>query len=218
MSPRARTVAFLIAAAGLAPATPAAAHPHIFIDAKAELVFAGPTLSAIRHTWQFDSAFSAFAVQGLDANHDGKLSADELAPLAALNIKGLVDYGYYTYAMVDQKNVELAAASDYHVEWSGSRLTLFFTLPLKQPAPVKASAAVQIFDLEYYTAFTFPPDAAFTLSGAPVGCSGSYVKPQPLDEATLQAIYAIPANQRTVPPDLRRAVAKLANIVTVTCT
>src|SRR5205823_5858873 len=102
----------------------------------------------------------AFAVQGLDTNRDGKLSADELAPLAALNVKGLANYGYYTYAMVDQKNVELAPPTDYRVEWSGSRLTLFFTLPLKAPAPVK-TAAVQIFDVEYYTAFTFPADAPF---------------------------------------------------------
>jgi ABC-type uncharacterized transport system substrate-binding protein len=207
----------VLAVTALVPATPACAHPHIFIDAKAELVFAGSTLTAIKHTWQFDDAFSAFAVQGLDTNRDGKLSADELAPLAALNVKGLADYGYYTYAMVDQKNVELAPPSDYRVEWSGSRLTLFFTLPLKAPAQLKASAAVQIFDIEYYTAFTFPADAAFTLAGAPTGCIGSYVKPQPLDEQTLLALYSIPANQRIAPPDVRQAVAKLANIITVTC-
>ena len=82
---------------------------------------------------------------------------------------------------------------------------------------MKTSAAVQIFDVEYYTAFTFPPDAAFTLSAAPAGCAGSYVKPQPLDEQTLLALYSIPANQRVVPPEVRQAVAKLANIITVTC-
>jgi ABC-type uncharacterized transport system substrate-binding protein len=195
----------------------AQAHPHIFIDAQADLVFTGRTLTGIRHVWRFDSAFTAFATQGLDTNHDGTLSQAELAPLAAVNIKGFADYGYYTYATVDQENVELGVPIDNHVELTGGRLTLVFTLPLKAPTPVKASAAVQIFDVEYYTAFAFPPDAPFTLSGAPPSCSGAYAKPQPLDEATLKAVSAIPADQRVVPPELRQAVSKLANIITVTC-
>src|SRR3984893_16811196 len=171
-------------------AGPALAHPHIFINAKAELVFTGRALTAIRHTWQFDDAFSAFAVQGLDQNNDGKLSDAELAPLAELNVKSLSRPSYYTYVTADQKNLELAAPTDYRVEWAFGRLTLYFTLPLKAATDVMRTASVQVFDPEYYTAFNFATPDPVKLSGAPTGCTGSYVPPQPLDEVTLAALYA----------------------------
>ena len=80
----ARRTRYALAAALLLAATPAAeAHPHVFVDARAELVFdATGQVTAVRHIWQFDQAFSEYAIQGLDANDDGKLSDDELAPLA----------------------------------------------------------------------------------------------------------------------------------------
>src|SRR5437868_7221230 len=188
----------LFAAALLATVTvaPALAHPHIFINAKAELIFSGRTLTAIRHTWQFDEAFSAFSVQGLDDNYDGKLSDAELAPLAQTMVKSLVDYAYYTYVTVDQKNIDLAPPKDYRVEWAFGQLTLLMTLPLKMPVEVK-SATLQVFDVSYYTAFTFPPKEPFKLTGAPAGCTAAYVPPQQPDTATLLSLYSIPADHRT---------------------
>ncbi len=46
---------------------PALAHPHIFIDAKATIVFddAGD-VAGIRHSWTFDESFSTWQIQGLD--------------------------------------------------------------------------------------------------------------------------------------------------------
>ena len=59
-------------------AGPAAAHPHVFVTAKAEIVFsADGAVQAIRNRWSFDEAYSAYITQGLDKNGDGKLTADE---------------------------------------------------------------------------------------------------------------------------------------------
>ena len=78
---------------------PAFAHPHIFIDAKAAITFndAGQVVS-IHNTWVFDQAYSAWSIQGLDTNNDGKYSPQELQPLADDNMNGLADYEYYTFA------------------------------------------------------------------------------------------------------------------------
>ena len=86
----------------------AQAHPHVFVDAKAELVFDGAgNITAVRNIWRFDEAYSAFASQGLDTDGDGKLSAKELAPLAKLNVDSMVDYAYFTFiTSVDGKDID----------------------------------------------------------------------------------------------------------------
>ena len=44
----------------LLAASPALAHPHVFVDAKAEIVFdKNGAITAIRHIWQFDPDFTA---------------------------------------------------------------------------------------------------------------------------------------------------------------
>ena len=139
-----------------------------------------------------------------------------LAAVAFAAWLSLVDYAYYTYVTVDQKNIDLASPKDYRVEWAFGQLTLLMTLPLKMPVEVK-SATLQVFDVSYYTAFTFPPKEPFKLTGAPAGCTAAYVPPQQPDTATLLSLYSIPADQRTIPPDLRQTVAKLSNVITVSC-
>ncbi len=91
----------LLAAAALAVATagPALAHPHIFIDAKVEIGFdAQGRVAQLHHSWTFDTAFSVWMVQGLDANGDGLVSPEEMQDLANENMEGLATYGFYTSA------------------------------------------------------------------------------------------------------------------------
>src|ERR1700712_5869510 len=93
-----RLIAALTVMATLFP-LPAFAHPHIFIDATAAVTFndAGQVVS-IHNNWVFDEAYSAWSIQGLDTNGDGKVSPEELRPLADDNMNGLADYEYYTFA------------------------------------------------------------------------------------------------------------------------
>ena len=82
---------------------PAAAHPHVWIVARSEIVFdAEGKLIGFRHTWTFDPAYSAFAVTGLDSHRDGKPDPDKLAELAKTNVESLEEWGYFTAAMVNR--------------------------------------------------------------------------------------------------------------------
>jgi len=91
---------------------PVAAHPHIFVEAKATITFddAGQVLS-VHHQWTFDEAYSAWAVQGLDANLDGQVTTQELQPLADDNMEGLSAYDYYTFAGEGPVNLNLRRAA-----------------------------------------------------------------------------------------------------------
>ncbi|MGV8839302.1 MAG: DUF1007 family protein [Bauldia sp.] len=210
-----RTALALIALVG---ATPAVAHPHVFVTAKAEMVFAaGGQLTAVRHIWQFDDAFSAYAVQGLDADNDGALTRAELAPLAQINVDSLAEYAFFTWLTVDGASVAFAAPSDYFLDMYGGRLTLFFTLPLTAPLAIAREAVLDVFDPEYFVAYEFVTDAPITLVDPPRGCGALFYPPPFLDQATAAALAAIPADERILPAQLAGAAADLANTIVVTC-
>ena len=211
-------VCLALTAAPVVAATDAAAHPHVFVDAMATIVFdAQGRISAVSNVWEFDEAFTAFAVEGLDQNGDGKLGAAELAPLAKVNIDSLKDYDYFTYLLAGQTKHVFATPTKYRLEYHGDRLTLFFTLPLKEPVPVDGTATVEIFDPEYFVAFTFVKDHPVSLQGAPAGCKATFQPPHDLDDETMAALAAIPVDQHDLPPDLLKVSVRLANLVKVDC-
>jgi ABC-type uncharacterized transport system substrate-binding protein len=60
----------LLAAAAfvVAGATQAAAHPHVFVTMKSEVVYgADGTVTAVRHAWAFDDMFSTYALKGVES-------------------------------------------------------------------------------------------------------------------------------------------------------
>jgi ABC-type uncharacterized transport system substrate-binding protein len=160
----------------------AAAHPHVYVNARAELVFDQQgQIDAVRHVWTFDQSYSAFATMGLDANKDGKLSREELAELAKVNVESLGDFQYFSFGKASGRKLEFEAPRDYWLEHHNDALTLFFTLPLKGRAPAKAFA-LEVYDPTYFVAFAFDDvDNAVVLSAAPAGCSVSVRRPPKTD-------------------------------------
>lgn len=213
-------VAMCFTMLGLA-AGPARAHPHVFVDARTEVVFhaegSAPAITAIRNIWQFDPAFSEYAIQGLDVDGDGKLSDGELKPLAKVNVESLKEYDFFTFLTHGTQKFEFVQPTEYWLEFRGGRLTLFYTLPLKEPVPVGKGLTLEIFDPEYFVAFTFLKEKPITLVDAPAGCTGHYKAPHELDNATMAALAAIPAEQRDLPPELQDAAVGLAHTFVLAC-
>ena len=214
-----RTTSALVVAASVAlMAPPAAAHPHVFVDAQAEIVFDDQQrLAEIHHAWKFDPAFSEFAIQGLDADSDGELSAAELEPLAEINVTSLREYEFFSYLTIGTERAALLPPKKYWLEYQSSRLTLFFTLPLEEPTLVASHAMLEVFDREYFVEFGFPNDDPVRLSGTSVDCTLRHHSPEELDAQMMGILGAIPMDQRELPPDLVEAVSSLANYTAMTC-
>jgi ABC-type uncharacterized transport system substrate-binding protein len=175
------TRVFLAALLSLAGALPAAAHPHVWVKAKSELVYAPDgSVTGIRQHWVFDDMFTAFALQGLASKEKGKFTREELAPLAKVNVESLKEYDYFTYATADGKKTQLAdPAPDYWLDYKDEVLTLNFTLPFKQPVKAK-DLKIEIYDPTYFIDFEFAKGMPVQLVGAPAECKGQVEWPREL--------------------------------------
>ncbi|WP_449411536.1 DUF1007 family protein [Methylobacterium komagatae] len=164
----------------LGSGTAAQAHPHVWVIAKAQVVYADGKVTGVRHSWSFDPEYSAFVTQGLDANKDGRLTPDELASLAATNTENLAEFGYFTKLKVAGKEQAFTEPKEPAMRMEGNALTLSFLLPLKSPAaPGRGVAALEVYDPTYFVSFSFADAGdAVTLSGAPQGCTASVTRPK----------------------------------------
>lgn len=171
---------FLAAILVTAPASFAAAHPHVWVSARAEVVFGeSGDIAAIRQTWTFDEMYSAFVTEG--EGKDGKLlTKTDLAPLAKSNVESLAEFGYFTFAKAAGRKVEFLTPVDYSLEQREDKLVVLrFTLPLATPANARAFT-FQVYDPTYFVAFEMERQEPVTLASAPKGCSTNLIGANPL--------------------------------------
>ena len=158
-------------------AVPAQAHPHVWITAASELIYAPDgSITGVRHAWTFDDMFSTYALQGLETKTKGVYSPEELAPLAQTNVESLKEFGFFTFARADGKKEKFLEPVDYFLEYKDAALTLHFTLPLKTPVKPK-QLAVEVFDPEFFIDFGFAKKDPVRLVGAPAACQMQFQRP-----------------------------------------
>lgn len=213
-----RVARFAAFALTVACVTPASAHPHVWVTARAEVVFDGSgDITAIRHIWQFDPDFTSYATLNLDTNNDGKLEASELKPLADTNIDALKEYDYFTFIYQGTKRIAVTKPTEYWLDFRGGRLTLFYTLPLAKPLKASGNLMIEVGDPEYFVAISFLKGKEVTLDGDAKGCKASFRPPRDLDAQTMMMLGSIPASQHDLPPDLVKAASALSNVITLAC-
>jgi ABC-type uncharacterized transport system substrate-binding protein len=115
-----------LALAGWAAVTapPASAHPHVWVAVEITVVYENGRITGLRHKWTFDDMYTAMAIEGLDTNGDKIYSREELADLAKVNIDGLKEFGYFTYAKLGQTALKMKEPTDYWLEHKDGVLSL----------------------------------------------------------------------------------------------
>jgi ABC-type uncharacterized transport system substrate-binding protein len=156
---------------------PAQAHPHVWITATSELLYAPDgSITGVRHAWTFDDMFSTYALQGMETKVKGEYSREELGPLAQINVESLKEFGFFTFAKADGKKQTFEEPVDYYLEYKNSLLVLHFTLPLKTPVKSK-QLALEVFDPEFFIDFTYAEKDPVQLVGAPASCQMKFQRP-----------------------------------------
>lgn len=212
-------IRFLTAlAAAFLMASPANAHPHVLVDSASEVVFdRSGSIVAIRHHWRFDEAFSAFAIQGLDTDNDGQYSRAELDPLAEVNVTSLSEFDFFTFMTAGSYTAGFSAPEDYWLDLEDGYLTLHFTLPLARPFKPVGSIVLEVYDPEYFVAFTMPSEDAVRIVDAPAACRLNVQLARELDDTAAAALAEIGPEQRELPEELRALTEGLDNSATIMC-
>ena len=172
-----RLLHLLTILATLAYASAAQAHPHVWVTAASELMFAADgSVTGVRHAWTFDDMFSTYALQGIATRKKGVYSREELAPLAKTNMESLKEFAFFTFARVDSRKQKFAEPIDYYLEYKDAALVLHFTLPFKTPVKVR-QLALEIFDPSYFVDFSLQKKDPIHLVGAPANCTFAIQRP-----------------------------------------
>src|ERR1700682_1881865 len=173
-----RLLSLLLLAGALALSAGAAqAHPHVWIKATSELIYAPDgAITGVRHAWTFDDMFSTYALQGIETKTKGVYSREELGPLAQTNVESLKEFGFFTFARADGKKEKFQEPTDYYLEYKDAALTLHFMLPLKAPVKPK-ELAVEVFDPAFFIDFKFAEKDPVKLVGAPAACQLKFQRP-----------------------------------------
>jgi len=175
----------VLAAAFFLGATAANAHPHVWVTSEATVLYTNGTITGIEQAWTFDEMYTATAIEGLDTNGDGKYDRKELAELAQVNIDGLKEFDYFTFAKLGDAPLKFKPPVDYWLNYTDKGiLTLHFTLPLEKPVSADATGFnFAIYDPSFFIAFDLAPNDPVKLgAGAPAGCKAAIREPDDADD------------------------------------
>lgn len=214
-----RAVATCSALLALAATAPAGAHPHVWVTYETTVNYDQGSVSGVTHVWSFDDMYTAMAVQGLDKNGDGAYDRAELSELAKVNMDGLKDFGYFTFAKLSSADLKFSPPEDSWLEYKDGILKLHFKLPLEKPVLAEAEGLnVSIYDPSFFIAFEPEKTDAVKVSSAPEGCSAALVDP-PQDDAAEQAKRLGDAMAQNLGGDIAAGMGSYgsAKTITVTC-
>jgi ABC-type uncharacterized transport system substrate-binding protein len=181
---RRKLICLLAALAALATTERAVAHPHVFSTMKTMILADDQGLvKAVGVEWAFDENYTQFALEGLDLNSNGTYEPEEIQPLTDENIKNLLESQYFTFVRQGGKLLEQAAVTEYGQSLKDNKLSLFFIVPLKQPADPKAGAVeLKVYDPDFFIAFDYEQKDATKLQGKLADGCKLDLKPLPSTE------------------------------------
>jgi ABC-type uncharacterized transport system substrate-binding protein len=169
----------LAALLALAPAA-AFAHPHVFADARLEIVADDKgNVVELHNVWRFDEVFSSSVLMDFDKNTNLQLDPDELKEVGNTVLTSLADFDYYTTLTDNGKHVDVAKPDAINVDYKDGQLLMFFAIKPKVPMPLKGKLTFGVYDPTLYTSIDFPTDKDVVLMGKFDGCTGKVVRPDP---------------------------------------
>jgi ABC-type uncharacterized transport system substrate-binding protein len=187
-----RKLALFAALAGLAAPTIAFAHPHIFVEARLEVVAGNDgNVQELRNVWRFDEVFSSTVLLDFDKNSNLKLDPEELKAVGKTVKESLADFDYYTNISQNGAPVEIAPPDVINVDFKDGQLLMIFAVKPAKPMKLKGDMTFGVWDPTLYTSIDFATDKDIIVDGDGFkACQHKVVRPN-ADEVIAQ-------NQKTL--------------------
>jgi len=167
-------------------ATAAAAHPHVFAEARMEIVVGkGGTIEALRHVWRFDELFSSMVLLDFDDNANLKLEPEELEEVGNVVRRSLADFNYYTAVSQNGANIPIDRPERIHVDFRDGQILMFFVVSPSQEMSLNGLLSFGAYDPTMYTALDFVSDTDLVIDGEATACTRAVIRPDP-DEVLAQ--------------------------------
>lgn len=173
--------------AGLS-AAPAAAHPHVFAEARLEITISPErTVEKLAHVWRFDDLFSSTVLLEFDKKGTLKLDAAELNELSTTIDTSIAEYKYFQTVTQDGKDITMKKPEHLIADLPDNQLIVLFESKPDKPLKLEPGHKVSfgVYDPTFYTAIDYLKDEDLVVTGMPAGCSSAVVRPDP-DEALAQ--------------------------------
>ena len=156
------------------------AHPHVFADARLEVV-AGPdgNIQELHNVWRFDEVFSSSVLMDFDKNTNLVLDRPELEEIGRTVLASLQEFGYYTTLSHDGRKIGVAKPDVINVDYKDGQILMFFAVKPAAPMPLKGTLTFGVYDPTLYASIDFPSDQDLVLMGDFKGCKHAVVRPDP---------------------------------------
>lgn len=169
-------LAGLILGAGVA--FQAAAHPHVFVDTRLDVVFdTAGRAEGVRISWTYDDLFSLVIIMDheMDADFDGVLTAQELETLRGFDMNWIAGYPGDTYALLGTAPLALSGPSEWSVSYADARITSVHYRRFGAPTDLdETPLVVKVYDPTLYNGYTIIGEP--TVTGR-TDCTAEVVKP-----------------------------------------
>lgn len=106
------------------------AHPHVWIDAHAEIHFDGEKLNRIVHRWVFDDMFTQSILLDFDGDRNRQIDAAESKAIERDAFSNLRHYGYFTHLVVGSRKIPVTSVERFRASLEDDRLVYRFEIPI----------------------------------------------------------------------------------------
>lgn len=167
-----------------------AAHPHVFVDTRLEVLIDDQNrATGVRIGWTYDEMTSLQLIvdHGVDEDMDGVLTAEEQARIEGFDMDWPPGVAGDTYALLGDRPLALSRPAEWTTGYADARLRSTHLRLFDAPVPVReVPLVIRAYDSGYYTAYTL---TAATVTGGH-GCRAEIHVPDSgkADQALMEAL------------------------------
>jgi len=156
------------------------AHPHIFVEAKVEIVVdATFQVQKLKQLWRFDPFFSATVILDFDVNGNRQLDREELDTIDRTIRDSLAEFDFFQSIVANGRSIGLEDPDVLETSIMDGELYLKLENRPAQNLTLARGGQYRftLYDPTFYVAVDFQRDIDVSLTGLPDFCSSHMVRP-----------------------------------------